>query len=1273
MHYIRLAGYALFASVLWVCAARGDPVEKELRPDTSHGIARAVSLLPGVTMTPRQYAQYRDQFEKSESAASSMKVLAAAATDGEEPQTAPLLPPFSIDTGETYVEAIAVGDVTADARADIIAFGPQPSPNQSLEQLTVYAQTAEGALDAPIHSPVVSQLHGRPDGFVATPVRGARSDIVAWNGYWIEIYSVAVDGTVAPTPLTIEPGFGILDVAIRDLNADGRPDLVVSGVDRVRRYSQTAGGAFGASVDVLTGGGTDGMLADIDGDGRLDTIDRVVGKSFGFAYRPGLADGTFGPAVDVLETASAARTVTDPFVRDMDGNGLPDVAFATGDGARVRFQTAPGTFTTVDLPASTPTLSNLRHISIGDLDGNGLSDAILWIDGYNSFHVALQTAPRVFKAAGLYRVPDGGRLYGSFYEATTLIADLNGDAKADLLAVTSDLVAFYNSTGSYPVLDASVTSTSQADDVDPTAYVLWQHTVTNAGPATLVDGLLLQNLPENYELSGTDAPCAYFVTLVACALPPVPAGSSVTVRIEAASVLARERDSRLLAQVAVSVGGQPIDTAPDNNATEVITPVLGHPEDLQAAGDDSYVYENAGDAVIPVGNSPGTSLLYRCMLYGLSGSNAPDDTGIADATSGTVCTAPGEQGQSRIRLELRDGATANPDLRFNIGFGRGGISGPGPQRLTIVDDDGGDPKLASAGAHPFEEWPAIFSSVATLSSRSGGDTAAPRGVAIGDLDGDGRNDLAVSFSDVGVHPAYVLVWLQQPNGTLSETPLKWSGSYGGAIVSLAIGDLLGDRAPELVVPLSTELDFLRVVNGELQAVSATSLNAWQVAVSDLDGDGYQDLVVADDAIQSFDGPQYWVPNVTVFHGNAQRTLDPAPYKFGMPYAGRNELVIGRFNDDALPDIAISSGQGNFPSVGIAYQNPDGTFAAPVGVWIGGPMHLDGVGFGDSVTTGDFNGDAKTDLAIGSYVGEGLPTVWIYTDLRDDDFSSPSQRLYIGAEGSLGALDLNGEGRDDLLVDTSGIPGFPGTPMAVFMQDALRQLHYAGNLAQEGSGQNDRWTQKIAVGDLDGDARADAVLVNYYSGRVFLGHSAAANQTVQFTTLESSSQVTTGARARYRVRLTNNGARTSLEIPLRWSLPPQLASPQIVAAKGGCDVVSSTAQCLLPQIDSGGYVDVMLTGTFNVSGTYPMSVSAGPNGAYGGVALTATVADASGGGSSGTGGSSGGSGGSTGGGGTSSSGGGGGALDWLCVCALLGTALGRRCTPRVVGRDRRPQV
>src|SRR5262249_43346379 len=124
----------------------------------------------------------------------------------------------------------------------------------------------------------------------------------------------------------------------------------------------------------------------------------------------------------------------------------------------------------------------------------------------------------------------------------------------------------------------------------------------------------------------------------------------------------------------------------------------------------------------------------------------------------------------------------------------------------------------------------------------------PLAVALGDLDGDGRADVAVADSPNGVQPglARVAVFAGYDGGSFATTHVY---SMGLGLAGIAIGDLNGDQANDLVVTdgIANRASVL------LNTGSATfappthygaGAGATGVAIADLNGDSKLDVVTA---------------------------------------------------------------------------------------------------------------------------------------------------------------------------------------------------------------------------------------------------------------------------------------------------------------------------------------------------------------------------------------------------------------------------------------------
>lgn len=327
------------------------------------------------------------------------------------------------------------------------------------------------------------------------------------------------------------------------------------------------------------------------------------------------------------------------------------------------------------------------------------------------------------------------------------------------------------------------------------------------------------------------------------------------------------------------------------------------------------------------------------------------------------------------------------------------------------------------------------------------------GLAIGDLDGDGRNDLAVGTYRSSSFPPYEdwhdYVYFNGAEGL--EAAPSWQSQEMRHTAKLAIADVDGDGLNDLVAvrgggAYDPDVVFYNAVGGLATAPGWQSqAPAWGVgmALVDIDGDGDLDLVTANQGNGSADPhrPLYLYRNT----GNG---FDPMPAWQSAQAAIQNSVAAGDLDGDGLPDLAVAKWV-NFESA--AYLNVGGT-PAPAPFWTSGSTAGD-----RGAAIADFDGDGLADILIGQDVlrlyrndGQGgFEPVW-----QSGNTQSNHQGLAVA--------DVDGDG----FPDVAEIDFARGKVWLTMNRGG--QLDADPAWAHDGEGAG----TALAFGDLDGDGMLD---------------------------------------------------------------------------------------------------------------------------------------------------------------------------------------------------------
>ena len=334
-----------------------------------------------------------------------------------------------------------------------------------------------------------------------------------------------------------------------------------------------------------------------------------------------------------------------------------------------------------------------------------------------------------------------------------------------------------------------------------------------------------------------------------------------------------------------------------------------------------------------------------------------------------------------------------------------------PSQLAIADIDGdGKPDLVLVNS--LTNSVSIFLNTSTAGFSTFAPPVdiptgpGPYAVAIGDLDGDGKPDVVVTNYGGGAGNTATILRNKSTAHIVSFSP-QANITTGTGPQGVVIGDLDGDGKPDVAVANSNSNNVMVFHNtspgGTITFAAPVNLtaanNPGSLCIGDIDGDGKPDLAVTN--LNS--------NNISVF-----RNTFPSPgtvsFSVGVFFTAGGQpssVSIGDLDNDGKPDLAVANLAGNSVTL---FRN-----TASLGVINPSSLFNNGtISTGtqpNSVSIGDIDGDGKPDLVVAN---SGSNTISVFKNTSTMTFAPQVTFSTEVQPISLSIGDIDMDGRPDVV-------------------------------------------------------------------------------------------------------------------------------------------------------------------------------------------------------------------------------------------------------------------
>jgi Calx-beta domain-containing protein/VCBS repeat protein len=539
------------------------------------------------------------------------------------------------------------------------------------------------------------------------------------DGTFAALASISLPAEIAPTnpdpaPLPQSP----LSVATGDLNADGKLDLVVAGQTSFSVYGQFYScnyfGCYSSGVwqtytdgyvNVLIGNGSGGFgpaevhplgagrtpagvaVADINGDGKADVMTANYGD---LSVLLGNGGGSVGSPIN----SGSGIALPSISLGDVDGDGKVDTLLGSGGGLSVQKGDGLGGFTAQ--PFVNPSVYSATSGVMGDVNADGKIDLVTarainnytctssgyfgCYSGYNT--TTSQATVLLGNGLGNFALPLTSSLGGDLglgYLADLGIADLNGDARPDLVAIDTSA-------------GKAIVATNNSDWNPPPAFAISDApTIVEGNSGTVnavftvsIVGAHSGNVSVNYATADNGATAGADYTATSGTLTFGPSDSTMTITVPVKGDTLNEYDEQFYVNLSNAVGAQ----ITDSQGTGTIQ------------DDDAAPLVTINDVSKKEGNKNYTSFVFTVGLSAPSGKWVSVNFATADGTamvsdsdylgtSGNVSFAPGVTTVTITVTVLGDTKKeANETFFVNLSGATNATISDSQGLGTIVNDDG---------------------------------------------------------------------------------------------------------------------------------------------------------------------------------------------------------------------------------------------------------------------------------------------------------------------------------------------------------------------------------------------------------------------------------------------------------------------------------------------------------------------------------------------------------------------------------------------------------